>query len=150
MVKIISGGQTGADRGALDAARDLGVAHGGFCPRGRRAEDGVIPAHYDLVETRAAQYAARTAANVRAADATLLITRGKMTAGSALTARLAEDSGCPFLHVDLARTAAPADEIKTWLAAHPEIATLNVAGPRESGCPGIAAAVRALITAVLR
>lgn len=148
LAKIISGGQTGADRGALDAAFDLGLEHGGFCPRGRRAEDGVIPARYQLSELASAKYAPRTAANVRAADATLLITRGRKTGGSALTARLAEKSGRPFLHIDLAREPHPEHRIATWLADH-AVEVLNVAGPRESGCPGIAQEVRALLMSAI-
>jgi hypothetical protein len=76
--KIISGGQTGVDRAALDAAIELGIPHGGHCPRGRRAEDGRIPDRYQLTETDSAQYRVRTERNVLDADATLILCRGRM------------------------------------------------------------------------
>jgi len=86
---IISGGQTGVDRGALDAAARLGIAHGGWCPRGRRAEDGEIPERYRLRETPSRRYAQRTAWNVRDSDATLVLIEGDLAGGTALTVRLA-------------------------------------------------------------
>jgi hypothetical protein len=147
--RIVSGGQTGADRGGLDAAIELGLDHGGHCPRGRRAEDGVIPARYRLVETESREYAVRTARNVRDSDATLLVTRGTPTGGSALTADLARRQGKPLLHLDLdAAGPAAAGRLRGWLA-DTGAEVLNVAGPRESGCPGIAAAVRALLVDAL-
>jgi hypothetical protein len=147
--RIISGGQTGADRGALDAAIELAIAHGGYCPRGRRAEDGRIPDRYRLQETDSPEYAVRTAANVRAADATLLVTRGKPTGGSALTAGIARRHRAPLCHLDLARAPSPASQLASFLKEH-DVRTLNVAGPRESHCPGIADEVRALLLAALR
>ena len=149
--RIISGGQTGADRGALDAAIELGLEHGGFCPAGRRAEDGRIPDRYQLVETDTPAYAARTERNVVAADATLLVTRGTPTGGSALTASLARARGCSLYHVDLARPGTVEERaaaLREWLDAR-SVTVLNVAGPRESGCPGIAREVRALLRAAL-
>lgn len=135
MVKIISGGQSGVDRAALDVALRYNVPCGGWCPRGRRAEDGVIDARYPLKETGAARYPARTAANVDAADATLIVHRGPLTAGTALTWRLATAARKPCLVVDLDAPPAPA-EIDAWLAGH-DIRVLNIAGPRESRMPGI-------------
>lgn len=146
--RIISGGQTGADRGALDAAIALGIEHGGHCPAGRRAEDGRIPERFRLVETESADYAVRTEKNVLGADATLLVTRGAPTGGSALTAALARKHDRPLLHLDLAVTADPVAAVREWLAAR-RVECLNVAGPRESGCPGIAQEVRALLVAAL-
>ncbi len=148
---IVSGGQTGADRGALDAAIELGLEHGGWCPRGRRAEDGLIPARYQLRETTATDYAARTERNVLDSDGTLLVTRGAPTGGSALTAALARRHGRPCLHVDLAQTPQPAAAaaVRAWLASH-RVARLNVAGPRASHAPQIADDVRALLRAALR
>ena len=143
---IISGGQTGADRGALDAGLELGLEIGGACPRGRRAEDGRIPDRYPLTELPSRDYATRTEANVARADATLLVTRGAPTGGSALTAAIARRRGKPLLHLDLDVEADPAARLRDWLDAHP-VSTLNVAGPRASGCPGIAADVRALLLA---
>jgi hypothetical protein len=146
--RIISGGQTGADRGGLDAAIELGLAHGGYCPRGRRAEDGCIPERYALEEMDSRAYAARTEANVRAADATLLVTRGKPTGGSALTAGLTRKHGLPLCHIDLDRDPDPAATLRAFLRAQC-VQTLNVAGPRESHCPGIARDTRALLVATL-
>jgi len=150
VIRIVSGGQTGADRGGLDAAAELGLERGGWCPRGRRAEDGVIPAGYPLVETGSPRYEERTEKNVVDSDGTLLVTRGPASGGSALTADLARRHARPLLHVDLAVTppAAAAATVRSWLAAQ-RIAVLNVAGPRASGCPGIAADVRALLLAAL-
>lgn len=146
--RIISGGQTGADRGALDAAIELGIEHGGHCPAGRRAEDGRIPERFRLVETASADYAARTERNVLEADATLLVTRGAPSGGSALTAALARKHDRDLLHLDLARHPDPVGALREWLARR-AIRCLNVAGPRESGCPGIAQDVRALLIAAL-
>lgn len=148
--RIVSGGQTGADRGALDAAIELGIDCGGYCPRGRRAEDGAIPSHYPLTETDSQRYEVRTAMNVRESGATLIVSYGVPTGGTALTMRLARDSGRPLLHVDLnvTPTAQAATLVRQFLADE-GIATLNVAGPRESGQPGIAQAVRALLLTAL-
>jgi hypothetical protein len=150
--KIVSGGQTGADRGALDAAIELGLEHGGYCPAGRRAEDGRIPDRYVLVETASAVYAQRTKRNVLESDGTLLVTRGAPSGGSALTADLAVRHRRHFLHVDLDTNQHDAREaiakIREWLATW-DIEVLNVAGPRESGCPGIAQDVRALLRRAL-
>jgi 2-succinyl-6-hydroxy-2,4-cyclohexadiene-1-carboxylate synthase len=148
--KLVSGGQTGADRGALDAAMALGLAHGGWCPRGRRAEDGPIPMRYALVETAARDHAVRTEMNVIDSDATLIAGRGPLAGGSALTARLAAAHGKPCLCVDF--DVMSGDElvqrVRAWLERHgPEV--LNVAGPRERQCPGLAADVRDLLVAVL-
>jgi hypothetical protein len=146
--RVISGGQTGADRGALEAAIELGIQHGGHCPSGRRAEDGRIPDRYRLVETESADYAVRTERNVLGADGTLLVTRGAPTGGSALTAALARKHNRPLLHLDLRAGGDPAAALREWLATR-EIRCLNVAGPRESSCPGIAQDVRTLLVAVL-
>lgn len=149
--KIVSGGQTGADRAALDAALELGIEVGGWVPRGRRAEDGRIPARYPgLVETESEDPALRTARNVRDADATLLVSHGPLAGGSALTRRCAQELGRPCLHLDLdAESLADAvQRLRAWLAERaPRV--LNVAGPRASGDPEIYAATRALLRAAL-
>jgi hypothetical protein len=149
--RIVSGGQTGADRGGLDAARDLGLERGGFCPRGRRAEDGAIPDGYPLVELPTRSYPARTRRNVDASDATVVFSFGAPDRGSALTLRLASAAGKPALALDLAARddAAAARELAAWLARVAP-ATLNVAGSRESNAPGIAARVRAVVVRALR
>jgi hypothetical protein len=146
ITRIVSGGQTGADRGGLDAAIELGIEHGGWCPRGRRAEDGRIPERYHLRETETADYSARTERNVVDSDGTVLLTRGAPTGGSKLTADLAARHGKPLLHLDLAALDddAAAATLRDWLARE-HIATLNVAGTRESGCPGLADATRRLL-----
>ena len=147
--RIISGGQTGADRGALDAAIELGIEHGGHCPAGRRAEDGRIPERFRLVETSSSDYAVRTERNVLDADATLLVTRGSPTGGSALTVALARKHDRPLLLLDLESEADPVAAVREWVDAR-IIGCLNVAGPRESGCPGIAQDVRSLLVKALR
>ncbi len=144
---IISGGQTGADRGALDAALHAGIALGGWCPQGRLAEDGVIPERYPLRETSRANYEQRTERNVQEADATLIVVFDQaLRGGTALTRELARRHGKPCLIV--LATATPAEDIVAWLRTH-RVRTLNVAGPRESNAPGIGEATRTLLLAVL-
>jgi len=134
-MKIISGGQTGVDRAALDAAIALGIPHGGWCPKGRLAEDGHIVDTYQLQETDSPEYRVRTEWNVRDSDATLIIARGPLSGGTELTARLARQYGRPVKVVDL-RSPEPAERICRWLTEH-RVEVLNVAGPRESQSPGI-------------
>jgi len=145
--KVISGGQTGVDRAALDAALALGIPVGGYCPRGRRAEDGPIATSYPLTETVSADYPERTARNVREADGTLILTLGAPSGGTTLTRELAERHGKPCLVIDLSQ---PADMNATriWIARH-GIRTLNVAGPRESSRPGIYGQARDFLQRVL-
>jgi hypothetical protein len=134
---IVSGGQTGVDRAALDAAMYLDIPHGGWCPLGRRAEDGVIPDRYQLQETESAAYSERTLANVLAADLTLVLSDGPLHGGTKLTANLAEQHGREFLLADLSAGDDPQAHVTIgeWLLSnHPEV--VNVAGPRESGRPG--------------
>jgi len=144
---VVSGGQTGVDRAALDVAIALGIPHGGWCPRGRRAEDGIVPACYALVEHASPDYAARTEANVADADATLILARGALAGGTALTRDVARRLRKPFLVVDL--DARPdVKSVRDWLAGH-DVGVLNVAGPRESQRPGIGDEARAFLRAVL-
>lgn len=135
ITKIVSGGQTGVDRAALDAARQRGIPTGGWCPRGRRAEDGRIPDEYVLSETESASYSQRTERNVNDADGTLIVTAGPLSGGTALTRSLARRSGCAVLVVDL-RKEDGFTAVEQWLVAN-RIRVLNVAGPRESQQPGI-------------
>jgi predicted Rossmann fold nucleotide-binding protein DprA/Smf involved in DNA uptake len=144
---IVSGGQTGVDRAALDVALELGIPCGGWCPRGRLAEDGPIPARYPLRESASPDYAERTRLNVRDSDATLVLTRGAPTGGTALTLRLADELGRPALVLDLATAPRP-EAAARWIAGR-GIAVLNVAGPRESGAPGIYAEAAAFLRAAL-
>lgn len=135
-VRIVSGGQTGVDRGALDAALALGIDHGGWCPAGRLAEDGRVPNHYQLVEIGSRYYPHRTEKNVRDSDATLILYRGRMTGGTKLTQRLCRQVGKPELSVSIANQARAREKIIVWLnEVRPEV--LNVAGPRESNAQGI-------------
>jgi len=145
--RVISGGQTGVDRAALDVALELGIPCGGWCPRGRAAEDGRIPERYPLVETPSHGYAQRTEWNVRDADATLVLHRGRVRGGTALTVAVARRLDRPCLTVDLAARPDPA-EVAAWLEEH-RVVALDVAGPRESQAPGIGARARALLRAVL-
>jgi len=134
--RIVAGGQTGVDRAGLDAALAAGLPVGGWCPLGRRAEDGKIPARYPLDETPSSDYRERTEWNVRDSDGTLILARGRrLTGGTALTEQLAERYGRPVLAVDL-RTENGPDPAIAWLEEN-AIATLNIAGPRESQQPGI-------------
>ena len=141
--KIISGGQTGVDRAALDAAIELGIPHGGWCPRGRLAEDGRIAARYELRESKSPEYPVRTEQNVLEADATLILCRGAPAGGTGLTRWLAERKDRPCLVVDLD---CPPEwsAIHRWLQEHC-VAVLNIAGPRESQAPGIAQQARGFL-----
>ena len=144
---MVSGGQTGVDRAALDVAIALGIPHGGWCPRGRRAEDGTVPARYTLVEHASSDYAARTEANVVDSDATLILARGALGGGTALTRDVARRLGKPCLVVDLAASPDPC-AVREWLAVH-DVGVLNVAGPRESQRAGIGDEARAFLRNVL-
>jgi hypothetical protein len=132
---IVSGGQTGVDRGALEAAIALGIEHGGWCPLGRLAEDGCIPSRYQLTELESRDYAARTEKNVIDSDGTLLIYRRKLTGGTLLTFRMVNKWSRPhyLIRIDERWSLTKA---RDWLA-RVRPATLNVAGPRESTSPGI-------------
>ncbi len=144
----MSGGQTGVDRAALDVAIELGIAHGGFCPQGRRAEDGRIPDPYELSETPEKDYATRTERNVVESKGTLIVCAGNPSGGTALTQRLAHTHGKPHLVVDLHQLHDhSADEVRAWIDEQ-AIDVLNVAGPRESGAPGIHARATALLREV--
>lgn len=145
--KIISGGQAGVDRAALDAARAADVPVGGWCPRGRRAEDGAIPNKYPLSETPSADYAQRTAWNVRDSDGTLIIAPGDLAGGTALTREEAERQGRPYLHVDPSDADA-VSTIRMWIGEE-NIQVLNVAGPRVSEVEGIYATARSIVDRLL-
>lgn len=145
-MRVVSGGQSGVDRAALDVALELGIEVGGWCPAGRWAEDGPIPPQYPLRETPLADPAQRTEWNVRDSDATLVLTIGSPAGGAASTVEHARRLARPFLLLDL-NIADPARAAAWLLDVSP--ATLNVAGPRESECPGIYVRAAALLRAVL-
>ena len=149
-IKIISGGQTGVDRAALDFAIQHGLEHGGWCPRGRLAEDGIIPLIYQLRETDSAEYEARTEKNVLASDATLIVTREKeLSCGTAFTKSRAEQHSRPVLIVGERDGVAPGAAAVSKLLEENKVRTLNVAGPRESQAPGLGNFVRELLAAAL-
>ena len=146
--RVVSGGQTGVDRAALDVAMERGIACGGWCPAGRRAEDGPIHLRYPLHETPSADPAQRTEWNVRDSDGTALLLAAGESPGTELAAEVARRLGRPVYRCRLG-AAADADDFRRWLDAH-GIRTLNVAGPRESESPGIYAAARGWLRQVLR
>jgi Circularly permutated YpsA SLOG family/Domain of unknown function (DUF6794) len=131
--KIISGGQTGVDRAALDAAIKLSIEHGGWIPQGRLTESGPLPPEYQLKETGSSSYAERTVKNVLDADGTLIISRGPLTGGSEYTREMAVKHQRLWLHIDLNNKAAfqAATVINNWILDN-RIEILNVAGPRAS------------------
>ena len=150
--ELWSGGQTGVDRAALDAARELGLAIGGWIPRGRLAEDGQVPAQYhELREAESSDYALRTHLNVRDTDATLILRWGPATGGTLETLEHARRLGRPTCEVDLqtAASEAGAREVSLWLANLPRLRRLNVAGPRASQAPAAYALARQLLRAAL-
>ena len=165
ITKIISGGQTGADRGGLDAAIHYQMPHGGWCPKGRKAEDGVIPSQYHLNEMASPEYLPRTKANVFDSDATVIFTYGPPTGGSLKTITYAHHLEKPYQEVDLSRTTHKKAliEIMRWLAGDEDLndydeyvtvpppleCILNVAGSRESQAPGIQEVVYQLMVKVL-
>ena len=134
---MVSGGQTGVDRAALDVAMALGLPCGGWCPTGRKAEDGHLALRYPLKETPSGEYAQRTEWNVRDSDGTLVLTRGEPSGGTAQAIEFAARLEKPCLVLDLALEP-DAAAVHAWAAAR-RVRVLNVAGPRESQCPGIAA-----------
>lgn len=147
--KIVSGGQTGVDRAALDWALASGVPCGGWCPLGRWAEDGPIDVRYPLRETPDVKPALRTEWNVRDSDGTLIVTlAGRITGGTLLTDNLAKCLSRPLLHLSEADgSATEQEELLRRFIDQNEISTLNVAGPRESGEPGVGRFVAGLLEA---
>jgi len=136
--RIISGGQTGVDRAALDWAIARGIGHGGWCPQGRRTEDGKIPGHYALRETHSAEYLERTRRNVEDSDGTLILNRGPIQGGTLSTWRFLNELDKPSYRLQLETDLDDSVvlDVLAWLERY-AIATLNVAGPRESDFPGI-------------
>jgi hypothetical protein len=144
--RVVSGGQTGVDRAALEAALASGLGVGGWCPRGREAEDGPIPTRYPLAETPCRDPAERTEWNVRDSHATLILHRGRLAGGTALAAQLARRQGRPLLIRELIGKA-DAQGIARWLIAN-RVGVLHCAGPRESEEPGIQVQAEALLREV--
>lgn len=146
-MRIVSGGQTGADRAALDVALELGLASGGWVPLGRQAEDGTIPERYpNLREADSELPAVRTALNVRDSDATLIFSHGTLVGGTALTESLANENAKPLLVIDLEQVSASeaTARVRDWLDdRRPRV--LNVAGARDSEDPLIHAATKRIL-----
>lgn len=144
--RIVSGGQTGVDRGALDAALAAGFPCGGWCPAGRLAEDGAISHRYPLRETAQSDYRVRTRRNVEDGDGTLILAPGPLSGGTLLTLEYCRRSNRPCLVVDADEH--PPDEAvglaARWARRH-DVRVLNVAGPRASGWEGAAAYAAAVI-----
>jgi Circularly permutated YpsA SLOG family len=136
--KIVSGGQTGADRAALDWAIMRGVAHGGWCPKGRKAEDGVIDSRYSLTETPSEVYSQRTEWNVRDSDGTAVFSvRSELRGGSLLTVELAGWYNKPIIHLCAQdERTNHAQELRAFIEKF-GISVLNIAGPRESDEPEV-------------
>jgi hypothetical protein len=149
-LKIVSGGQTGADRAALDFAIRNGIPHGGWCPEGRRAEDGPIDAKYQLQETPSSNYLQRTEWNVRDSDGTVIFSVGKRLSGnSAETLEFAIKHRKPYLHLSAVFKDNAAQKLKKWIQQN-NIRVLNVAGPRASKEPNVAEFVIAALDAALK
>lgn len=147
IIKIVSGGQTGVDRAALDVALAMHIPCGGWCPKGRLAEDGPLDPRYPLHETPSDDVQQRTEWNVRDSDGTLVLTAAAAKAdGTAFTIATARELGRPFLQLDLACPDSAA--FASWIVAG-EISILNVAGPRESALPGAYALSRNALEALL-
>ena len=135
LTRIVSGGQTGVDRAALDIAIELGIPHGGWCPHGRKAEDGIIDARYQLYETDSEDYAERTKLNIHDSDGTLILNAGGLSGGTALTVQFARQLNKPYLVIDMDETF-DTESVYSWLNKN-EIEILNIAGPREGKYQGI-------------
>ncbi|MGZ8982772.1 MAG: putative molybdenum carrier protein [Methylotenera sp.] len=135
--KIISGGQTGVDRAALDWAISHGIAHGGWCSQGRLAEDGVLDNQYQLVEIEHGSYRQRTKRNVLDSDGTLILNMGDLDGGTLATFKFAQQLNKPIYVVQVDdNVESEAETVMLWLQVN-NIATLNVAGPRESKRPNV-------------
>ena len=150
ITKIISGGQTGADQAALDAAIKLGVPHGGWIPKGRLTEDGTLPDKYQLIEMPTKDYPARTEKNILESDGTLILSHSKLTGGSKLTEKLCKQLKKPCLHIDHTDKVFSeiVSNIHSWALGN-SIETLNVAGPRASKDPLIYEHTFYIVEAVL-
>jgi Circularly permutated YpsA SLOG family len=148
--KIVSGGQTGADRAALDFALERGIPHDGWCPKARKAEDGRIEARYRLQETPSSRYSQRTEWNVRDSDGTVIFSvAAQLTGGSKKTAAMARQYGKPLLHISRKLTASDAAEHVLHFLREHKIRTLNIAGPRASEEPEVYGFVKEVLGAAL-
>lgn len=148
--KIISGGQTGADRAALDAALSCGFPAGGWCPEGRKAEDGVIPGHYPVQELPSGGYRQRTKRNVVDSDGTLIVYDERLSGGTELTVVFCIKEKKPYLLVDTHDLNESRAIEKVWrFILQEKIEVLNVAGPRASSAPNIWAYVNRVLSTII-
>jgi len=148
--KIISGGQTGADIAGVDAAMALNIPYGGWLPKGRKAENGIVPEKYTQFQVMTkGGYPKRTEQNVIDSDGTVIFTYGKLAAGSSLTKKFAVNNNRPWLHVDLDAVNNPAALINEWVLDW-DIKVLNVAGVSASKAPSIYNQVKNIIIEVLQ
>jgi len=150
-MKVISGGQTGVDRGALDAALEAGIECGGTCPAGHKAEDGVIPEIYPLTELASNIYSDRTRQNVIDSDATLILHFGQLEGGTAFTRQCCIAEAKPYLVIDASEDAQPVlvQQIVDFIRQN-KVQVLNVAGPRASKVPVAQQTTKQLLTTVLK
>lgn len=146
--KVISGGQTGVDRAALDAALEARIEIGGWCPQGRRAEDGVIPRRYPLTETPSPEYDQRTAWNVRDSDGTLVLRTGAPSGGTNLTVEVARRLGKPLMLL-IRPVQADVAGVAAWVRSS-NIEVLNVGGPRASEAPDAYEAASNFLSSLFR
>lgn len=149
-IKIISGGQTGADRAALDWAIEHGFEHGGWCPKGRIAEDGIIPEKYHLVEIELPSYQERTIKNILDSDGTVIFSiKRELQGGSLFTLEKAIQLGKPVLHVYSLYGITKGAELLAEFIINNKIRVLNIAGPRASQEPTIVEFVKDVLEACL-
>ena len=149
-IKIISGGQTGADRTALDIALDLCLSCGGYCPKGRKAEGGWISKRYPLTELKSTSYLERNKRNVIESDVTVIFTHGDLSGGSKATATFCIHHGKPYLHIDANKVDpdTAAQRIKQLMNKH-YAKVLNVAGQRASKKPEVYTTTRQILWRLL-
>jgi hypothetical protein len=151
LATIISGGQSGAERGALDAAIELGIPHGGACARGRKSDDGLLAPRYVLEEVEIRDFADRTEPNILNSDATLICTFGRLATPGKMAVELARRHGklCFHLDLNLEATDYAVKAVRTWVEDN-DIKTLCVTGNRESEATGLHGAVKDLLLRVFR
>jgi hypothetical protein len=150
LFKIMSGGQTGVDRAALEWALVNGVPHGGWCPKGRKAEDGIIPIQFQLKETGSGNHSMRTRRNVQDSGGTVIFSKGlELSGGTKETAEFAEKIGKPLLHLVSSLEVEAAAKLDAFLKEH-SIVVLNVAGPRASEEPDTGKFVQTVLSRALK
>lgn len=146
-MKIISGGQSGVDRAALDICLENNIPCGGWCPKGRLAEDGQIAEIYPLVETPGENYNERTGLNIENSDGTIIIYKAEMDVGTQFTLEMLEAKKKLYFLVDLSLKIDPLI-VKSWIVAN-DLSTINIAGPRESNSPGIYKVSKEVLSLIL-